>query len=301
MKKRFEQLKQIWDTSDTPGEKIKFIFIMLGFFIVGLLILILTIGEIHRPLMRRILDWLNLLWIDDLISALTPIFFVLFFGGLFFFSMHELRRRERERKDEAGGEDSVKANEQLQSTQLEYQDLQSKEKPMRKARFKKVVFIISVVFVLFYLFVYLESHFALRWRWSRAESMQSIAAGERSAIKAYLHLDVLESETEMDRIGSILLAHPEVSEIVYVTAQEVLEEFIEAHFEPDCKIAIHFREIGLYSRTYHFRVYIHRREASTFTLFTLFSRNDYFWELIYELSEFAEGIEGVRAVSHMRR
>jgi len=102
-----------------------------------------TSGEIHRPLMRRILYWLNLLWIDDLMSALTPFFFVLFFCGLFFFSIHELRRRERERKDENGGEDDVKANEQLQSTQLEYQDLQSKKKPWRKSKLKVVIFIIS--------------------------------------------------------------------------------------------------------------------------------------------------------------
>ena len=179
--------------------------------------------------------------------------------------------------------------------QLEYQDLQTKKKTRRKPKLKVVIVIFSVALVLYILS---SLAFELENRLQKVEDMQSVATGEKSVITVFFYEDVSESETEIARIGEILLAHPEVSEIVYVSGQQAWEEFKEAYFEPGIQVNIGLNETNPLIHSNHFRVFIHRREASTFTL--LF-RNNHLQRSIDELAEFAEGIEGVRFVSHMRR
>ena len=119
------------------------------------------------------------------------------------------------------------------------------------------------------------------------------SAEEGVAITVFFDEDTTDERKE--EIGELLEARDEVSEVVYVSAEEAWEEFQTEYFGDNAELAEGFKDDNPLASSDNYEVYLNMTEDEQNA--SLISRSQTLSEMQTSLVEYAESLEGVRQVN----
>jgi cell division transport system permease protein len=126
-------------------------------------------------------------------------------------------------------------------------------------------------------------------------NMQHIVRGAEEGVAITVFFDEGLPQQDVDRIGSALLARPDVSEIRYVSGEEAWSEFKYIYFRDNPGLADGFRDSNPLIHSNHFQVYMVASELEDDII--LAPGIGTISDVQRQVVEFAEGLEGVRLVN----
>ena len=124
-------------------------------------------------------------------------------------------------------------------------------------------------------------------------NMQHIARKAEEGVVITVFFEDNLSNQQIDEIGEDLLGHPDVNSIIYISAEEAWDNFVETFFHGNEDLARGFEGNNPLANSSHFEVSMEVIDIEE----SLLVRNSTLAEIQEEVVSFAESIEGVRQVN----